>query len=410
MSLEPSQQTATEKATDSGQIELSDLLVLTGLIAKENFESCLSLSTKMKVPVERVLAMHAHLSEAFVRKAIAILEHINSEQMSLEQGAQVLRAFDQDQELAIQEEQKQLSLHWSHKKQPILELLKKIGAITDRQQQFTQQMSADTGLPGGCILFGQGAVTDSLLTATIFCQRTIDNNTFSQEQALSYLRLARLNQLSYQEVLQKEGITLQPLQSALLRGQLLLDAEIVNSFELLACSELACLLHLEIEQLIWHFGHLERQGYESLLELYDQMVQGLSIDEALAAMRSLKPSRRHTSAKAVDQSLTGDSGHADTLDLLRESGVLSKGELMVAAETAFVSRKPLLKVLLEDNLITEGLVSDVLDCQRFLNEGLISRQQALLLVAYCAETECKMAAALQDFGWHGSRLMQVTPR
>jgi len=410
MSLEPSQQAATEKEPDSGQIKLSDLLVLTGLISEENLESSLSLSSKMKMPLERILTMHAHLSEPFVRKAVAILEHIKSEQMSLEQGAQVLRAFNHDQELASEEEQKQLSLHWSHKNQPILELLKKVGAITDKQQEFAQQMSASTTLPGGWILFGQGAVTDSLLTATIFCQRTIDHKSFSQEQALSYLRLARLNQLSYQEVLQREGINLLPLQLAILRGQLLLDAGIANDFELLACRELACLLHLEIEQLLWHFGHLERQGYESLIQLYDQMMQGLSTEQALAVMRTLKPGYRDTSSSGDNQPVNGDSGQSDTLDLLRDSGALSKRELIVAAEKAFVSRKPLLRVLLEDNLISDGLVTDVLECQRFLNERLITRQQALILVAYCAETESRIAIALQDFGWHGSRLMQVTPR
>jgi hypothetical protein len=95
------------------------------------------------------------------------------------------------------------------------------------------------------------------------------------------------------------------------------------------------------------------------------------------------------------------------LEMLNAARALSQEELDQAAAKAYEQSRPLLDVLLTEKLIEQNLVSGLLECQRLLDEGGITRTQALILVGYCAEENRDITAVLNEFGWAGSRLIEA---
>jgi len=377
-------------------IRIGELLVLSGLVTQENLEGAVSLSAKLKMPLGRILSMHGHLDEELLVKSLEMLERIRSQQTTLEHGLSILRTLRDDHTFVHVDEKTNTDMQLVNKRQPILDALKKIGAVSEKQKECARQLSEETGLPGGWVLLGQGLITAPLLNAAIVCQRTIENRYLTEEKAMALLRVARMNQLPFQKVLEQEGIDIPPLQTELIKCHLFLDTGLVNSSEMLACQELASILHLDMEQLFWHVGLLEKDAYESLRGICAQIGEGLAPEEAYEAIRALT----HPHGEA-------ESTGSETLELLKDSRVLSEQDLNAAAEKAYQQRQPLLKLLLAENLITENVVNALNECQSLLNEHCITVNQARILVAYCADTKRDVTSALNEFGWRGSRLISA---
>jgi hypothetical protein len=377
-------------------IRIGELLVLSGLVTQENLDGAVTLSAKMKMPLGRILSMHGHLTEELLVKSLEILERIRAQQMTLEHGLSILRALNDDHTFVHVDEKSTQDMQLANKKQPILEAFKKIGAVSEKQKELARRLSEETGLPGGWVLLGQGLITAPLLNAAIVCQKTIENHYLTEEKALALLRVARMNQMPFQKVLEQEGIDIPPLQLDLIKFHLFLDAGLVNSSEMLACQELASILHQDMEQLLWHIGLLDKNAYESLREICTQIEEGMPAEEAYEAIRALKHAHGET-----------EGSGSEALELLKDSRVVSEEDLDVVAEKAYQQRQPLLKALQAENLIEENVVNALTECQKLLDEHCITIDQAKILIAYCADTKRDVTVALNEFGWRGSRLISA---
>jgi hypothetical protein len=377
-------------------IRIGELLVLSGLVTQENLDSSISLSSKLKMPLGRILSMHGHLTEDLLVKSLEVLERIRSQQMTLEHGLSILRTLHDNHTFVQVDEKSNLDMQLVNKKQPVLEILKKIGAVSEKQKESARKLSEETGLPGGWVLLGQGLITAPLLNAAIVSQRTIENRYLTEEKGLALLRVARMNQMSFQQVLEQENIEIPPLQSELIKAHLFLDAGLVNSSELLASQELASILHMDMEQLMWHVGLLSKESYESLRGISQQISEGLAAEDAFEAIHSL--THPHGESET-----TG----SEALELLKDARIVSEDDLNAAVEKAYQQRQPLLKALMAENLIDENLASALNECQKLLEEHSISMDQAKILVSYCADTKKDITSALNEFGWRGSRLISA---
>jgi hypothetical protein len=385
-------------------IKIGELLVRSGLVSQENLNSSVSIAAKMNMPLGRILATHGYLPEELLVKSLEIVERIRSGQMSVEHGLSIVRAFRDDSQFEQVADSKQQDIQLVGKNQAIVDVLRKIGAITDRQKEHARQVSEETALPGGWVLVGQGLITPALLNAAIVCQRAIEKDSLPEERALAFLRYARLNQLSFQRVLEDENISVPSMELDLTVFHLLVDAGLLSISELLACRELAAILSVDLEQILWNVGVLDRAGYDSLKEVLAQLEQGLPAEEALKTIRSLKNGRPPGgSAQEVDSEVEGSR----VLEMLNATGVLSQEDLDQSAAKAYEQSRPLLDVLLTEKLIEQNLVGGLLECQRLLDEGGITKTQALILVGYCAEENRTISVALNEFGWAGSRLIEA---
>jgi hypothetical protein len=393
----------------NGSFGIGDLLVSAGLILPETLEGLLSLSTKMRMPVERVISMHSPVSERILDGAAKIAERVADGRLTAERGAQLLIEFTSDQEAKLDElgaeDEAKSRFSWSAKEQPVLDLLRKISAITEEQSTFARKKGVDTGLPPGWVLIRQNVINDKIASAVIDCQRVIEKGQLPSDVATSYLRSAHLNQMSYSQVLSEAGIGIAALKSEVSRCQLLVASGIVSNSELLACREIAVILRLDMEQLLYRFGMLDQAGYQFFLEIHRQMVDGLPMEKAIEALCRLQ---RQTPilAPCGERRKGGDFDQPDTIsELLRESQIFSEEELNAAAEKAFRLNKPMLEVFADEGLLERGVGSALLGLQKLLTDRLISRQRAVMLLAYCADNKCDLTIALDDFGWLSPRAL-----
>ena len=389
----------------SSRIKIGELLVVAGLVSQENLDSSVSLSVKMRMPLGRILSMHGYMGEDMLENALEVQDMIRSGSITLQDAVQVLQNM-KHQNVPVQAALKACQRSFDGP-QPILDTLRKIGAISEKQRKRAEDASTETALPGGWVLLGQGIITGQLLDAAIVAQRVIDRAYLPPEDALNFLRIARIHQINYRDALARENRHMPVVDTELNKVQLLVDSGLVSNSELLACREYAVLHKLEIEQALFEFGILDDKRNYCFAKTFAQINEGMPVDVATRFLRVMKENDWEWQQDWIDEE--SDEG-PQLMDLLLEAGVVTAEQLGAAKEKAYQTRQPLVKIFLDNKLMEEGLVNVVDECQQLLSEKAICAQQAVILVAYCFDTNCDITKALGDFDWgpYASTLVEPT--
>ncbi len=272
-----------------------------------------------------------------------------------------------------------------------------IGAITPRQLHNCTQASIETGLPIGWILLSQGFITEQLLSSAICGQRLVQQQALADDQALSYLRTARLKSKDFRTILQEQQIDTQIIDLELLWEDLLVKSSTALKSELLACRELAILKKIELADLLLDTGILSEPAFMVAQAVVEKVKNNaLSIDQGIALLKKLK---------LVNWQLNklGDpipsQKQVQTNELLALTDLLTIEQLNSAIELSNQEQKPLAKILVESGTVEQLILDIVEKCKSFINNNLLSQTKAGILISYCAENQCSLEHALSQFGW-----------
>src|SRR5262249_43459731 len=157
----------------------------------------------------RILSMHGYVSEQLIANAVELEHLLSTNKITPDAAIRAMKAVEQggdDLHNVLHKPQENLSTT-----QPLGESLRSIGAVSGKQLRKAISLSLETGLPVGWVLATQGFITDTLLSSAISAQRMISLGLLTEDQALNYLRIARLQQKEFRKVLAEHKIDSQAL-------------------------------------------------------------------------------------------------------------------------------------------------------------------------------------------------------
>ncbi len=381
-------------SVDPTKLKIGDFLILAGFLTQENLDNSVNLAAKMRMPLGRILSMHGYLDEALLEVALEAQVLVREQRITLEDGLKAIRIV-QSEGLSLEETLRRTRRRLTHH-QPLAEMFRKISAITEKQKKKALEISLETALPAGWVLLGQRIISTELLEAAIIAYWTHAHQFLSEDDCLTYLRIARLQQTPFEAILAQENVSLPPVITEMLKCHLLVDSGLITCNELLANREFALIQGVEVEQVLLDFGLLDQQAYEAFGKVYVEITGGTPYEDALIYIRRLKTNN-------WDENLPEEDIFQDEppemMELLKESGVITQEQIDEATKKATEERTPLVKVLIERGDLEESTINSADEAQQLLAAGTLPKDQALILVGYCADTKCDIATALGDFGW-----------
>lgn len=347
------------------------------------------------MPLGRILSMHGYVSEQLIANAVELEHLLSNNKITPDAAIRAMKAVEQGGDNlhnVLHKPQENLSTS-----QPLGESLRSIGAVSGKQLRKAASLSLETGLPVGWVLASQGFITDTLLSSAISAQRMISLGLLTEDQALNYLRIARLQQKEFRKVLAEHKIDSQALDQELIITLLLVKSGAALRTEILACREIAVLHNAELDRYLFDFGILNEQAYTAIKAIIAKVTGGeLTPEQAIETLEKLK--RVDWNMARIDAT-PASKVHVELSDLLGMTSLVSKEQLSSLLEKSAQSKESLSKLLIDGGYVEQPGIDALEKCKKFVNENLLHLHKALALIPFCADNQCSVEEAFAKFGW-----------
>lgn len=389
-------------------IRIGDLLIRSGVVSPENLESALALSTKMRVPLGRVLDMHGYLSEYALACAIQIQSMIADRQVSMEGGIKALESVvrqDIDLETAIRQINRNTprAVPENTITNRLGELLNAAGLITPAQLKQGLYNSLNTGLPLGMVLVQMNALSEDLLQAGLTAQRMIRDGALTRDEGLQALRAARLRSTSFEQSLIDHHFDASQVRTPFGAPELLVHGGIMTDKQLIAARELELLQESSLDSVLVECGLVSEVILSASQQLIAMIQEGLlSEEQAVHIIRRIKNSSTNEELAVILTDLemleTEDEG-IDLTELLMRAAFVSDKEVQIATPLSLATRTPLVKMLQDANLIDARIIECATLCKALIDARILELEQGIIALVYAIENETSFEETLRLFGW-----------
>lgn len=394
--------------TQSNSVRIGELLIRSGVVTPENLESAVALANKMRVPLGRVLDMHGYLSEYALQCAIHIQSMIGDRELTLEQGIRALETVvkqDVDLETAIRHVQRstQTVPQENVGSNKLGELLGAAGLVTPVQLRQALHHASNTGLPLGMVLTHTNAITEQLLNAGLTAQRMIRDGQLTRDEGLQALRAARLRSTTFEQSLIDHRFDAAAVKKSFAVPDLLVQAGLINDSQLLAARELELLEEKSLNEILLECGLTSDALLTAAAHLIGMIDEGmLADDQAIQIMRKLKHTTTGDEVAEVLSDLEilepTDEG-IDLTELLMRAAFVSDKEIQIATPLSLATRTPLIKMLMDANLIDHKIIENATICKALIDNRVLELEQGIIALVYAVENAVTMEETVRLFGW-----------
>jgi hypothetical protein len=239
----------------------------------------------------------------------------------------------------------------------------------------------------------------------------VDESIITKDIATHALRLARLKHVAVAEALKELSIesNLPPGKTDL--AALLLHSGLITESKYLVAKEIEVVDKQPLNKALTELGFWPEICLDSALSVLDKLDQGeLQPAVAYSLMRKLKTARTSNQAADIvaDYSDDFEPESFDMSELLLQCGLVSPQEIELATTLALSNRKGLVRTLTEVGVIDEHTASITTQVKHFLDEGVITLEQAKIVLTYSSENNTSVNDALIIFGWQPHSLAVPT--
>ena len=388
-------------AEQGSKIRLGDLLTQAGLLEAKSLREAMMIAKQQGLPVGRVLIMAQFISEPNLQAAVQAQSLLKDGLVEVDMVIEALKncsVNNKSLDEALQE------LGWKNSNV----LSNKLGELiieadfvsTDALKEGLTQASS-SGFPLGRVLVSMGHLSEQLLTAALNAQILIRDGKISREQAISGLKSARERQISIEESLKEQGLTM-PSKETIRIGELLVNASIIDSEKLMQAVELGLVEEKPIGQVMVENGHLNNDELETTLMVQRcvaegkvskglsgevlklMLTDGLSFDEAMKAIESVQA--KPTKALPLYQ-------------FLQLSGIITAKDIEEALKLGSKDTELMGKMLLLTNAIDSHILTSAIELNSMMTAGSLKAEQAMLAMGLCQNRQCSVAQAFKSLGW-----------
>lgn len=262
------------------------------------------------------------------------------------------------------------------------DLLTAAGLLKLEELQEAVHIAKNQSLPVGRVLIMSGYLSERILQASIKVQSLVKDGILDYELALDTLNMLQSEPVELDEALQRLGWIKQEGMRTNKLGELLLAAGIINTMQLdlaLAQSEHS---GLPLGRVLVNFSLVSEQLLASALSAQllvrdkkisrEQAIQGLA-----AAKDRAVPLEETLSDIGTLRLPSKPSVRLGQLLLL--AGLVEESKLMQAVELGLVKEKPLGKMLLSLDVVSEAVLAKALEAQALVATGIDLDQAANIL-------------------------------
>lgn len=268
---------ADEKQSSS--ISMKDLLIRSGLVSPENYETALALSEKMHMPMARVLSIEGHIHQQTVNAAEHVHAMVAKRELRVPDAIKALKLMG-NHGLDIDTALKRLGTVRRVKKHNLGEMLCAAKILSRRKLQQELRQSASAGLPLGYLLLQKAIISQYTLHASLSALRMIKDGILAPKDAVRALKGVHAGTGSLRQYMRENEIDVPEPEMRL--GELLIQAHLVSDSELMIAREIELVDHKNIRDVLVECGFINRIMMEIASQLFARLEQGVLSKEQAA--------------------------------------------------------------------------------------------------------------------------------
>lgn len=384
-------------------MRLGDLLTQAGLLEAKSLREAMMIAKQQGLPVGRVLIMAQFISEPNLQAAVQAQSLIKDGLAEADLAIEALKRCASD---SVSLDQALADLGWTDTSTTLSnklgELIVEAEILTEDSLKEGLAQADQSGFPLGRVLVSMGLMTEQLLASALNAQILVRDGKISREQAIQGLRSCRDRQISLEESLSEHGLTM-PSKESIRLGELLVNAQIIDTDRLMQAVELGLVEEKPIGQVLVNLGCLNNEELDTTLliqkcvaegkvtkgasgELLKLMLtEGLDYDEAMKAIQAVQP--RQSRALPLYQ-------------FLQLSGIITAKDIEEALKLGSKDTELMGRMLLLTNAIDQHVLSCAIELNALMTAGTLKAEQAMLAMGLCQNRQCTVAQAFKSLGWN----------
>ena len=238
-------------------------------------------------------------------------------------------------------------------------------------------------LPLGRVLIGTGFLTDDVLNAALSAQSLIRDNLLPQDVAVKALKEVQKKGITFAEALREFGINADHLEFTNKLGQLLVDSEMITVNQRNESLQVALAAGLPIGRvLVFKRAISNMHAYGALSAQVLIRAKKIAREQAVEALKMSKKSNCTFEAALRNGGYvnTNASNRIMLGELFIISNQISEVEFLTALENSLSDDRPLGKVLIDLQLISQDQLDRALAAQSQVCNGELSAADAAELL------------------------------
>lgn len=276
------------------------------------------------------------------------------------------------------------------------DLLTRAGLLTVDQLKEGMLIAKQQSIPVGRVLIMAGFITEPHLQAAVQAQSMVKDSLIDLDTALKGLSLANQKGITLDEALSQSGWKEQAGGLTNKLGELLIDAGLLTKENLdsgLAQSKLA---GLPLGRVLVTYGIITEQILAASLNAQILVRDSkISREQALLGLKACRERQISLEDSLKESGLNIPTQENIRLgELLVMAGILTENNMMSVVEVGLLEEKPIGKVLIEKNYLTEPLLQSALAIQKNVAERRLPKADAGTVLTYVAKQGMSVEEAM----------------
>jgi hypothetical protein len=285
---------------------------------------------------------------------------------------------------------------------PLTDLMMASDMLTQEQLGQAVSKAQENQMGLGPTLVVLRFVSRWALNECVHTQLLVKEGKISKDQAVNALKSAARRRISVFQVLFESGAYCESTGETLRLSELFLLAGVIPESDYLACLELEVSQDKSFTQVILDKQLVEPRVVEAGTQLLDMIGSVLQPFQAAEALRQVRTKNiTHYQAMAELQPPPQVPQRKLRLgDLVTEAGLATREVVEQHAPPQEDSPIRIGKRLLAAGVINEPFLYNALRCQSLAREGLLSADNAVVVLATCRTENLSLEEALQKLSWY----------
>jgi tetratricopeptide (TPR) repeat protein len=391
---------------DTKAIKIGDLLVELGLVSQKDLNEALQIGKDTGLPIGRVLTMSAFISEAQFQAAVQGQSLLKDGIVGMDAVKKAVELVS-SQGLTPEEAFTKIGMprDMEVRSAKLGDLLLAAGFVTPEQVEAALAQSGITGLPLGRLLVLSGILSESLLTSALNAQVLIRDGRVTKDQAIEGLRNVKKRQVPIEAALSEKGFYALPNSPTVRLGELLTQANIVSSSEVMNSIEMGLINDKQLGQVLLEMDRIKEDILSYALELQGQVEsEGVTVAEAIEELirASREGIKKITPAKEAPKPAPTPAAPKESITLvkfLKSMRCINEENITAALQTALRDNAIFAKLLIMGNIVDQITIDRAQEIHGMLENQVVNLERASILFDLCKRKNIGVKEAMEEMSW-----------
>jgi hypothetical protein len=392
-----------KNATDT----LPRLLLAARIVKQSDLDEAQKSAKRLDVALSRALVMLKFASEGSLKAPLQAEELVRKGKLSFEIAVKALNMTRQngielDDAINVIGAVVTKTQNMPTLTNNLTELLMAAEMLTGEQLGEAIQKSRDAQMSVGRTLVVNRHITRWALAEALTAQLLVRDSKITKDQAINALRAAGRRRTGVAQILFELGQYNESSGESLKLAELILMAGFLSEGDYLEAVEIEATEEKPFGQVLVEQHLVESSFLESACQILDMVGSVLKPFQAAEALRQIRAKNIGVYQAIAELQPPPQVAQRKMRlgDLLTESGILQREAVEAVAQNQEESPIRIGKKLLAAGLLSEPFLYTSLRCQSLAKEGLLSADNAVLVLTTCRRDNVNIDEALNKHGWH----------